>query len=211
MVEIMEGIHSIDFSESKNHGMELWFLDCPEGITLVDTGMGDEVLGMVEAELGSLGKGWGDVEAVLITHRHGDHVRNLAKVKELTGARVYCQAEEVPAIKEQTGVEPEGLAHGTTLPYCGGIEVIHVPGHTEGNCSYLLKERGVLIAGDTIFGDEEGNINEPPEKYCVDVVQATRELARLLDYDFDYLIYTHGKDILTGAKAKVEALVERTR
>ena len=47
MVEILKGIHSIDFSESKNHGMELWFLDCPEGIILIDTGMGDEVLEMV--------------------------------------------------------------------------------------------------------------------------------------------------------------------
>jgi glyoxylase-like metal-dependent hydrolase (beta-lactamase superfamily II) len=211
MVKIMEGIHSIDFSESKNHGMELWFLDCPDGIILVDTGMGDEVLGMLEAELGSLGKGWSDVEAVLITHRHGDHVRNLAKVKELTGATIYCQAEEVPTIKEQTGVEPEGLAHGAHLPYCGGIEVIHVPGHTEGNCSYLLNERGALVAGDTIFGDEEGNVFEPPEKYCLDAEQATRELERLIAYDFDALIYTHGKDILTGAKAKVEALVKRTR
>ena len=211
MVEIMDGIHSIDFSESKNHGMELWTLDCPEGIVLVDTGMGDEVLGMIESELSSLSKGWEDVKAVLITHRHGDHVRNLAKVKELTGAPVYCQAEEVPAIKEQTGVEPEGLAHGATLPHCGGIEVIHVPGHTEGNCCYLLKELGVLVAGDTIFGDEEGSIFEPPGKYCVDVEQATREIARLLDYDFDSVVYTHGKDLLSGAKAKVAALVERTR
>ncbi len=121
MVEIMDGIHSIDFSESKNHGMELWFLDCPEGIFLIDTGMGDEVLDIVEAELGSLGKGWGDVKTILITHRHGDHVRNLAKVKELTGATVYCQAEEVPAIMEQTGVEPQGLGHGAVLPLCGWI------------------------------------------------------------------------------------------
>ena len=211
MVEIMDGIHSIDFSELKNHGMELWFLDCPEGIVLMDTGMGDKVLDMVEAELGSLGKGWGDVKTVLITHRHGDHVKNLAKVKELTGSLVYCQAEEVPAIKEQTGVEPQGLAHGATLPHCGGIEVIHVPGHTEGNCCYLLTSRGVLIAGDTIFGDDQGNINEPPERYCLDAEQATRELKRLLAYDFDALIYTHGEDTLTGAKAKVEALVERTR
>ncbi len=210
MVEIMDGIHSIDFSESKNHGRELWFLDCPEGIVLIDTGMGDEVLDIVEAELGSLGKGWGDVKTILITHRHGDHVRNLAKVKELTGATVYCQAEEVPAIKEQTGVEPQGLAHEASLPLCGGIEVIHVPGHTEGNCSYLLKEQGDLIAGDTLFGDEDG-IYGPPEKYCLDAEQATRELERLLAYDFDVLIYTHGKDILTDAKAEVEALVERTR
>ncbi len=211
MVEIMEGIHSIDFSESKNHGMELWFLDCPEGIVLVDTGMGDDVLEMVEAELGSLKKGWGDVAAILITHRHGDHVRNLARVKELTGAPVYCQSEESPGITEQTGVEPQGLAHGAILPLCGGIEVIHVPGHTEGNCCYLHKEQGALIAGDTIFGDDQGNIKEPPERYSQDPEQATRELERLTADDFDALIYTHGKDTLTGAKAKIEALVQRTR
>jgi glyoxylase-like metal-dependent hydrolase (beta-lactamase superfamily II) len=211
MVKIIDGIHSIDFSESKNHSMELWLLDCPDGVVLIDTGMGDEVLEMIEAELDSLGKGWGDVKTVLITHRHGDHVRNLAKAKKLTEAPVYCQAEEVPAIKEQTGIEPQGLAHGATLPHCGGIEVIHVPGHTEGNCCYFLTSRGTLIAGDTIFGDNQGNINEPPEQYWLDVEQATGELERLLAYDFDALIYTHGKDILTGAKAKVEALVERTR
>ncbi len=117
----MDAILSIDFSESKNHGLELWFLDCPEGVVLVDTGMGDEVLGLVEAELGSMRKGWGDVKAVLITHRHGDYVRNLARVKELTEAPVYCQAEEVPAIMEQTGVEPQGLGHGAVLPLCGWI------------------------------------------------------------------------------------------
>jgi glyoxylase-like metal-dependent hydrolase (beta-lactamase superfamily II) len=89
--------------------------------------------------------------------------------------------------------------------------VIHVPGHTEGNCCYLHQGRGILIAGDTIFGDEEGNINEPPEKYCVEVEQATRELDRLLAYDFNALMYTHGMDILSGAKAKVKELVERTR
>ena len=211
MVEVLKGIHSIDFSEEKNHGMELWVLDCPEGPVLIDTGMGDPVLGEIEGVLSSLGKGWGDVKAVLITHKHGDHIRNLAKVKELTGAPIYSQREEVPAIKDQTGVEPEGLEHGAVLPYCGGIEVIHVPGHTEGNCCYLLPAKDALIAGDTVFGDEEGNIFEPPERYCLDVEQATKEIERLLDYDFDSLIYTHGKDIVGGAKEKVRELVERTQ
>ena len=33
-------------------------------------------------------------------------------------------------------------------------------------------------------------------------------MRRLLDYDFDVFIYTHGKDIIGGAKEKVKALVE---
>ncbi len=211
MVSILEGIHSFDFSEKKNHGMELWFLDCPKGVILIDTGMGDQVLDMVENELNSLRKTWRDISAVLITHRHGDHIRNLAKVKELTGAPVYCQELEVTEIKEQTGITPEGLLHEAVIPDCGGIKVIHVPGHTKGNCCYLLENRKTLIAGDTVFGDEEGNIFEPPERYCEDVKQATLEIERLLSYDFDTLLYTHGKDILSGAKEKVRELVESTR
>lgn len=211
MVEILKGIHSIDFSESQNHGMELWILDCSEGTVLVDTGMGEEVLGKIESELISFGKDWGDVEAILITHRHGDHIGNLKRVKKLTEAKVYSHEAEVSAIKDQTGVVAEALGHGARLSYCGGIEVVHVPGHTEGNCCYYLPVRKTLIAGDTVFGDENGNINAPPEKYCLDVKQAIRELERLRAYDFDHLIYTHGKDILGDAKEKVESLIKRTR
>jgi glyoxylase-like metal-dependent hydrolase (beta-lactamase superfamily II) len=211
MVEVLKGIRSIDFSEKQDHGMELWVLDCPEGTVLVDTGMGDTVLEKIEAELAAIGKKWKDVRLVLITHRHGDHIRNLKRVKELTGARVMAQAEEAPAIREQTGVQVEGLEHGARLPYCGGIEVVHVPGHSAGNCCYHLPGRGVMIAGDTIFGDEEGNLIPPPERYCLDVEQATEGIERLLGYDFDALLYTHGRDVTRNAKDRVRELVERTR
>jgi glyoxylase-like metal-dependent hydrolase (beta-lactamase superfamily II) len=63
-----------------------------------------------------------------------------------------------------------------------------------------------MIAGDTVFGDEEGNLEAPPERYCLDVVQAAREIRRLMDYDFDALLITHGKNTLEGAKEKVEGL-----
>jgi glyoxylase-like metal-dependent hydrolase (beta-lactamase superfamily II) len=211
MVEIFEGIHSLDFSESKNHGMEMWILNCSEGVIIVDTGMRDPVMDMIESELASFGKAWADVEAVLITHTHGDHIGNLEKVKNLTGAKVYSHTAEAPDIKEQTGVDVEGLEHGAVLPYCGGIELVHVPGHTAGNCSYYLPEKKTLIAGDTIFGDDKGNLIVPPEKYSLDVKQATLELKRLSSYDFENLVYTHGKDILGNAKDKVESLIERTR
>ena len=210
MVEVLEGIYSIDFSEAQNHGLELWVLNCPEEVVLVDTGMGETAIDLIEAELASIGKTWVDVEIVLITHRHGDHIRNLKKVKNLTGARVMAQKKEAPAIEAQTDVEVEYLDHGGHLPYCGGIEVIHVPGHTEGNCCYYLPDKKVMIAGDTVFGDEEGNIFPPPEKYCLDVEQATREIKRLLNYDFDTLLYTHGKDVLKEAKRRVRELIERT-
>jgi glyoxylase-like metal-dependent hydrolase (beta-lactamase superfamily II) len=72
-----------------------------------------------------------------------------------------------------------------------------------------LKARGTIIAGDTIFADEAGELMPPPERYCLDVEQATSGIRRLLNYDFDNLIYTHGKDIIGDAKDRVRALVEK--
>jgi len=63
-----------------------------------------------------------------------------------------------------------------------------------------------METGDTIFGDDEGNLEKPPERYCLDADQAAREIKRLLDYDFDVLLITHGKDTMTDAKEKVKVL-----
>lgn len=208
MVKILDNVYSIDHSEAKNHSMESWILDCSEGTILIDGGMTPQHVDNIAAELKSIGKKWRDVKAILITHKHGDHIKNLPQLVELTGAPVQAHEYEAPLIKEAVGVEVIGLKDHTVLPWCGGIELIHVPGHSEGNSSYYLKKHKAIIAGDTIFGDEESNLMPPPEKYCLDVEQATSGMGRLLDYDFDNFIYTHGKDIIGEAKEKVRALVE---
>jgi glyoxylase-like metal-dependent hydrolase (beta-lactamase superfamily II) len=208
MVKILEGVYGIDHSEAKNHSMESWILDCNEGTILIDGGMSPAHIENIEAELGSIGRKWTDVKAILITHKHGDHIKNLPKLVELTSAPVKAHELEAPLIKDAVGVEIEKIRNHAVLPWCGGIELVHVPGHSEGNSCYYLKKYKAIIAGDTIFGDENGILMPPPERYCLDVKQATFEIQRLLDYDFDVLIYTHGKDILTDAKSMVSALVE---
>jgi len=208
LVKILDGVYSIDHSEAKNHSMESWILDCEEGVVLVDGGMTEQHVQNIENELNRIGRKWGDVKLILITHKHGDHIRNLPRLMELTGAPVKSQELEAPLIMEATGVGVGGLKDREVVPVCGGIEVIHVPGHSEGNCSYYLRKHKAIIGGDTIFGDPEGNLTPPPERYCLDVEQATRGMRRLLDYDFDAFIYTHGKDVMKDAKRRVRELVE---
>jgi glyoxylase-like metal-dependent hydrolase (beta-lactamase superfamily II) len=208
LVKILEGVYSLDHSEARDHSMESWVLDCDEGVVLVDGGMTEQHVKNIENELNRVGRRWGDVKLILITHKHGDHIRNLPRLVELTGAPVKSQRLEAPLIKEATDVDVGGLEDREVVPVCGGIEVIHVPGHSEGNCSYYLRRHKAIIGGDTIFGDPEGNLTPPPERYCLDVEQATREMRRLLDYDFDAFIYTHGKDIMKDAKRRVKELVE---
>ena len=208
MVKILENVYSIDHSETKNHGMESWVLDCDEATIIIDGGMTPAHVEEIGAELESIGKKWSDVDLILVTHKHPDHINNLPEMVELTDAPVKAHELEAPLIKQLVGVEVEGMKDHTVLPYCGGIELIHVPGHSEGNSSYYLKKYKAIIAGDTIFGDENSNLMPPPERYCLDAEQATEEMKRLLDYDFDVFIYAHGKDIMKDAKAKVKALVD---
>ncbi len=209
MVKILENVYGIDHSADKNHSMESWILDCEKTI-LVDGGMTPEHVKGIGEELGSIGKGWGDVDLILITHKHGDHINNLPELVEKTGAPIKAHKLEAPLIEAAKGVKVEGLEDREVLHYCGGIQIIHVPGHSEGNSCYYLKKHKTIIAGDTIFGDEAGELAPPPERYCLDVEQATKEMRRLLEFDFDNFIYTHGLDIIGGAKKKVAALVEAT-
>lgn len=47
-----------------------------------------------------------------------------------------------------------GLHDGETLPICGGIQVIHTPGHTPGHIALRLCKPGIVICGDA------ANIND---------------------------------------------------
>ena len=66
-----------------------------------------------------------------------------------------------------------------------------------------------MIAGDTLFADEKGVLSPPPERYCLDVEQAKHEIKRLLDYDFDVLLVTHGRNTMRDAREKVRELCEK--
>lgn len=209
MVEILDGVRAVNLSEADGLDLEAYILDCGGRVVLVDTGMLPRDLDRIGAELEGMGRNWRDVGLVLITHKHGDHIRNLARMVELTGAEVMAGEGDAADIEAATGVSIDrGLRHGDYLDLCGGIEVIHVPGHSAGNLSFYLPRRRAIIAGDTIFGDEKGNIHPPPEKYCLDVRTAEREIRRLLLYDFDALLLSHGKNLLKGAKTRVGMLCE---
>lgn len=113
----------------------------------------------------------GKVDAIVLTHRHFDHVGAAASLRELTGAPVIASAADAPYICGEQA-DPEPMPRWTPCPVdvvvnhgdvveLGSMpwKVIGTPGHTPGSiCLLLASQFGsnpegdpVLIAGDTLF------------------------------------------------------------
>ena len=98
------------------------------------------------------------LEAILVTHHHGDHTGGVDDLRQATGARVYGPAlERMP--------EPlQRLHDGDVIDVLGlRFEVLLVPGHTAGHIAYfghIPAQDPVLFCGDTLFSAGCGRLFE---------------------------------------------------
>ena len=127
-------------------------------------------------------------EAVLLTHRHFDHVGAVQAVKEAYGCPVYMHPGDVPypaGIPFGADHCTHTLADGQTLCLAGlSLQVLHTPGHSEGCVCYLL-ENTHLFTGDTLFADACGRVDftgSSPVK-----MRASLQLLASMDEDLQVL------------------------
>lgn len=86
--------------------------------------------------------------AIFDTHAHADH---------LSGGRVLADHWKVPYfLHPYDAIHPIDLL-SATFPYSPlwegktfGFEIVHIPGHTLGNCAFILNHQ-YLFSGDSIF------------------------------------------------------------
>ncbi len=94
-------------------------------------------------------------------------------------------------VKQQKLSVDRTLADGAELPYCGGIRIIHTPGHTPGHICLYLPESKTLIAGDALFV-EGGKLGPAPSFINADISLASSSLEKLTRYDIANVIAYHG-------------------
>lgn len=199
------------------------FLIDHEGVTIVDTGLpgrAEKVLNGVR----SIGRNERDVKDILITHYHLDHVGNVTRLAEATGAQVWAPEGDADLIREGGKVPPmrtEGvlgklfslfikepnlrptLVHnvmrdGERIPVAGTMTVVGTPGHTPGHVSLLWEKEGVLFAGDAaahlFFRPGPLPVNEDPR-------QAQASFNGVAQLRFEVAGFGHGRPLTRNAAA----------
>ena len=112
------------------------------------------------------------IEAIILTHCHFDHIGAVAPVARATGAPVYCPEIERSVLTDVMRWVPPGfgpfeshepehtVAGGERLQLAGlDIDVIFTPGHSPGHVTYAVP--GALLSGDVLFQGSVGRVDLP--------------------------------------------------
>lgn len=82
------------------------------------------------------------------------------------------------------------LHDGELLPMCGGIEVIHTPGHTPGHIALLLKSSLILVAGyASVFS--EGILTGPVARNTLDMESAHDSFNKMMAFNPKSIVCYH--------------------
>ena len=154
------------------------------------------------------------LEAVLLTHAHLDHIEGVAELVRATGAPTYMHPADQPLYEHvveqglQFGLRVEtqppvdhALAHGQLLDVAGiALEVRHVPGHSPGHVIFYCAAAGAAFVGDTVFQGSIGRSDLPGGDFQ-QLIGAIR--SQLLTLPPDTLLYSgHGPETSVAHEAK---------
>lgn len=158
----------INYKNNLGFSSEFFILTSEKGTILIDAGFYNE-------EVKNKLKEIGNVDAILLTHGHWDHIQAIDEiVEDFPNVKVYINKEDYEFLKKPEynlsfKHRPDLIVKTDAIKLDEGmfkvgdynIELIHTPGHTGGSSLYYFKDEKVLFTGDTIGPDTIGNSYYP--------------------------------------------------
>ena len=143
------------------------------------------------------------LEYILLTHGHFDHIIGTKEVKEKYQAKVVISAEDEEMLTSgklslavfcnapQNNVDADIVVKDGDVINLGSIEikVIATPGHTKGSVCYICEN--YLFSGDTLFCSSCGRTDFPGGS----AAEMMESLRRLKELDGNYEVMTGHEDL----------------
>ncbi|MFB6345037.1 MAG: MBL fold metallo-hydrolase [bacterium] len=114
------------------------------------------------------------IEAVLLTHTHWDHIDAVETVRDIVGGcPVLCHSAEFDMLEDPAknfsqmqgsniSIEADEAVESVQLPAGSQqLEVLHTPGHSPGSVSLYWEERQLVLSGDALFKSGVGRTDLP--------------------------------------------------
>lgn len=203
-MEIAKGVEmlQLEFQEFIIHPILLWD---DEMAVLIDPGFPGQFED-IQVEMERVGISFDKLKVVILTHQDIDHIGSLPELLEkgVSDIKVYAHELDKPYIEGEfpllkdgqiksppSGKVSDTVIDGQELPYCGGILILHTPGHTPGHISLYLKQSKILIAGDSMYSVNGilGGIHAPT---TLNVKEAQQSLKKYLNLEIKTVVCYHG-------------------
>jgi glyoxylase-like metal-dependent hydrolase (beta-lactamase superfamily II) len=162
-----------------------------------------------------------DLELIILTHCHYDHVAAVPEIVRATGAKVAMHEADVPSIMSEK-INCSAMFNSQSPPLKidivlhdgdeidlgnAKLRVIHTPGHTPGSICLYDTQSKAMFTGDTVFEDGgfgRTDIGGNPEHML-------NSLEMLTKYDVSTLYPGHGSSVLHNAREALEASLKSAR
>jgi len=201
-MELTANLHAFLWTSPSVNNCNTYLLRSPEKNILIDPGHA-AYFDHVELGLRSLKLDVEDIDLVVCTHAHPDHIEAVRLIHKPPAQFTLHEAEWklIEDMAPHLGVDPGPfmpdffLGEGELKIGDMSLDVFHTPGHSPGGVTLYWPKEKALITGDLIFRGGLGRTDLPGGSG----EQLKESIRRMADLDAEWMLSGHG-DVISGAE-----------